>query len=98
MAVDIRDKKFSLIERIMNIDDELVLDKVGQELDKITPTSNPQVPDINKAICSIRSNVTLEDIKREQNYVPITYDEFMELADEVGIDEPIEELLAMLTK
>jgi len=98
MAVDIRDKKFSLIELIMNIDDELILDQVGQELDKITPSPNPQVPDIKKALCSIRSNVTLDDIKREQNYVPIAYNEFMELADEVGIEEPIEELLAMLTK
>lgn len=98
MTINIRDKKYELIERIMQIDDANILDQIQQELDKINKESVHSTPDIQQALRPIRSSVTLEDIKREQSYVPFSYDEFMNLANEVGMEEPIEELLEMLTK
>ncbi|MCB9035543.1 MAG: hypothetical protein H6557_02880 [Lewinellaceae bacterium] len=55
-------------------------------------------PNVLDAIKPIRANVSLEQIKKEQNYKPISYKEFRELADKIGIEESIEELLALLSK
>jgi len=48
------------------------------------------------AVKPIRSNVSLEQIMAEQNYKPISYKEFRKLADKLELEEPIEELLALL--
>lgn len=82
----------------MRINDADTLDQIHQELDQIDQELDDSIPDVKKALRPIRSNVTLEDIKREQNYTPLDYNEFMDLADKVGLEEPIEELLEMLTK
>ena len=57
-----------------------------------------KTPNIFDAIKPIRSNISLEQIKKEQNYKPISYKEFRKIADELALEEPIEELLALLTK
>ena len=46
----------------------------------------------------IRPHFDLEEMKREQGYQPINKVELEELIKELDIQEPLEELLAMLTK
>jgi len=46
----------------------------------------------------IRPHFDLEEIKREQGYQPINREELEELIKELDIQEPLEDLLAMLTK
>ena len=46
-----------------------------------------------KGVKPIRENVTLEQIRAEQNYKPITYKEFREIADQIEWEESLEELL-----
>jgi len=55
-------------------------------------------PDIQQAVKPLRSNVSLDDIKKEQNYQPISYKEFKGMAKELDWEESVDELLAMLSK
>lgn len=96
MTIDIRDKKFSLIELIMSVEDTEVLEAIEREINRINEEGQNPSPDINKAVRPIRSNVTLSDIDKEQDYTAFDYQEFRVLADEVGLEEPIEELLEAL--
>lgn len=55
-------------------------------------------PNVLEAVTEIKPAKPLEEIVKEQNYKPISYQEFRALADKVQMEEPIEDLLAMLTK
>lgn len=46
----------------------------------------------------VRPHFDLEEMKREQGYQPINKTELEELNRELDIQEPLEDLLAMLTK
>lgn len=47
-----------------------------------------------EGITTVRSNVSLEQLKKEQNYMPITYEEFTKKADEIDWgDVTLEEML-----
>lgn len=45
-----------------------------------------------------RKGVTIEQLIEEQNYTPIKREEFSAKAKELNIEEPLEVLLAQLTK
>lgn len=89
--------KLNIIEIVMSIENEGILTKFEDEAIKIKAQKNNQ-PKLSNAIKPIRTNVTLEQLKKEQNYQAISYEEFRQLADKIEIKEPIEELLGMLTK
>lgn len=55
-------------------------------------------PDVMDTVTRIRPFVPLDEIVAQQQYQPITYAEFRSIADEIEIEEPIQELLGMLTK
>lgn len=96
MTIDIRDKKFSLIELIMQVEDSKVLDAIEKEINRISEESQKVLPKLEDAVRPIRKNVTLADIDSEQAYTPFDYEEFRVSADEVGLEEPIDELLEAL--
>jgi hypothetical protein len=50
-----------------------------------------------KAIKPIRKSATLEVLALEQNYVKTDWNRLRKLADDMAIQEPIEDLLAQLT-
>lgn len=54
-------------------------------------------PNVWNAVKPIRSNVSLEQIMLEQNYQPISYQKFRELADKLELKESIEDLLSDLS-
>ena len=61
---------------------------------------NPQKQPTDKfwsAVKPIRQSVTIEELIKEQNYTPITAEEFYKEVAELNIEEPLDELLAMLT-
>jgi len=97
MTIDIRNKKFDLIEFIKNIEDSSLLDKIERTIIKLNEDAQP-LTDIEKAVKPIRTNVTLDQIDQEQSYTPFNYKEFRALADALELEEPIEDLLEMLTK
>ena len=44
----------------------------------------------------MRKTISIEEMIQEQNYKPITANEFFQLTDELAIEEPLEDLLAQL--
>ena len=53
-------------------------------------------PAFMKAVKPIRKNISLAQIKAEQNYKPVDYQTFRAIADEMVWNESLEELLAAL--
>jgi len=51
-----------------------------------------------KAVKPVRKGVSLEQMMEEQNYKPITYQEFRAKADNLEWNETLEELLEALKK
>jgi hypothetical protein len=96
MSVDVESTKLRLIELIMSINDDTVLTLLEEEANKIKQRVEPQLPDVSKAVRPLRSNVSLEEIKQEQNYTPVSYQEYRSQADALELHEPIEELLSLL--
>ena len=93
----IESRKLDIIKVVMDIQNEEALSKFEGEATKLKNNQNGK-PSIQDAIKPIRKNISLEQLKKEQNYQPISYEAFRQLADKIEIEEPIEELLAMLTK
>lgn len=89
--------KLNIIEIVMSIQNEDILAKFQDEAIKIK-AQKYITPKLSNAIKPVRSNVSLEQLKKEQNYQAISYKEFRQLADKIEIEEPIEDLLEMLTK
>jgi len=92
-------RKLKIIESILHIEDDNALDSIEAVIEESTNTQEfSSKPDIRDAIKPIHSNVSLEQLKKEQNYKRITYKEFRSVADELEWGASIEELLAMLSK
>jgi hypothetical protein len=85
-------RKYALIQEIMQLNkvDDLIL----MERQVATIKSREA---FWKAAKPMRKNVTLEQIMKEQNYQPVDEKTFFEKAAAVQVEEPIEDLLAMLT-
>ena len=90
-------RKLNIIQIIMGIDNDAALEAIEMEALKIS-AQIMKMPNVFDAVKPLRSNVSLEEIMQEQNYHPISYEEFRAIADELEMEEPIEELLALLTK
>ena len=84
--------KFSIIKEIMEIDEESVLTKIQEDISTIRSQGSL----IEKVFRPTRSTITLDEMKKEQNYTPIQKDEFFKLTEEIGIEESLEELLSQL--
>lgn len=86
-------KKIALIKQITEMDSEAGLDKVEQTINDI----NHQA-ELDNIFKPMRESISVEELRKEQNYQGIDRDEFFRLIDELDIQEPIEDLLAMLSK
>ena len=89
-------RKLNIIKVIMSIDNDDALRKIENQAIKIK--SQIKKPNVFDAVKPIRENITIDQIVKEQNYKPITYQEFRKKADEIEWEESLEELLEMLTK
>ena len=98
MELNLANTKLRLIQSIMSINDDNTLLALERKLFEITNKSTEKGLNVDLAVKPIRSNVSLEEIDKEQNYSPVSYLEFRKDADKLDIEEPIEELLTMLTK
>ena len=60
-------------------------------------STSSQTNKFRSAVKPIRQSVTIAQLIDEQNYTPIKAEEFYKEVAELNIEEPLEELLAMLT-
>ena len=91
MTVNIQAKKLRLIQRIAALDNEQTLSDIEAQLNSVEDV-------LNKVIKPTRKQLTVEDLIQEQNYTPITKEAFYEKVEKLNIEEPLADLLAMLTK
>ncbi len=93
MTINIGDRKLRLIQEIMNLNDESALAKLEQEVAAINKQDK-----FWEAIKPIRPSVTLEQMIAEQGYHPIEKEAFYEKVSKIDIEEPLEELLSLLSR
>lgn len=87
-------KKLYLIRKIMEIDDESVIDQLDELLGKKPEEDQGWIlQQLNKPI---KKKLDLEEVKREQDFEEIDKKEIERLIEEADIQEPIEELLQMV--
>lgn len=87
--MSLHSKKLYLIHQILQINDEALIDEL------ITLVKNKTPFPIATAI---QPHFDLEAIKQKQGYQPFNRAEFDQLVKELNIQEPLKDLLAMLTK
>lgn len=91
MTQGLANRKYKLIEEITGIDNEEELIELEAHLQRLKTKREWQ--DIVKPI---REKISIEDLKKEQGYQPMSKEEFDKLVKELDIQESIEELLSML--
>ena len=87
-------KKLYIIKKIMEIEDESIIDKID-ELVEEQPLEDIHLI-LSKISKPIEKKLDLEKVKREQNFQPIDKNEIDRLIKEADIQEPIEQLLEMI--
>ncbi|MEN0003574.1 MAG: hypothetical protein AAF798_05500 [Bacteroidota bacterium] len=90
--------KMGIIQLLTKIDDVNKLHliyKQAVQLNENTETKSSSIA-IEGAITEIEEGVTLEQILKEQNYQPFSYQEFRALADQIEWEHSLEELLEAL--
>ena len=86
-------RKNALIKKILEIDSETELAEVEKALRVVWV----QDEKLMKYIKPARKKIDLEEMVKEQNYKPIDRKVFFEKLDALQIEEPLEDLLNMLT-
>jgi len=84
--------KLNLINKILSLNNISLLKKVEETLDEISE-DDLILQKLNKPM---RKKLDIEVLKKEQNYKPINKEAFFKKMDDLNIEEPIEELLAMI--
>ncbi len=84
-----------IIQFLYQVDDVKLLETIYQQMTETVKKVKKQ-PAFMKAVKPIRKNVSLAQIKAEQNYKPVDYQTFRAIADEMVWNESLEELLAAL--
>ena len=93
MTKNLDHRKYRLIQKIMQIEDEATLTILEQQFEEFrnqTPSAWDQ------AIQPIRPSISLEEMIAEQGYAPIQEAEFFQLTDDLGIEESLDDLLSQL--
>lgn len=97
-ANDIKMNIINLITRINDLNKLKLIYKSVEEMDKssVEPEVSDKRLDFRDAAVEIREGVSYEDILREQDYQPVSYQEFRALADQIEWEHSLEELLEAL--
>ena len=95
------DIKINIINIVSSIDDVNKLEEIYQGIEEVASKSDQEIslsekPKLSDAIVKIREGVTYQQILTEQNYKPMSYEEFRELADQIEWEHSLDELLAVL--
>lgn len=102
VANDIRMNIINIISRIENIDGLIAISEKAEAVEKevVTVKKKPKrvttTQPLSEAKTGIRKGVTFEQLLKEQNYKPISYEEFRVKADKIEWEHTIDELLAAL--
>lgn len=85
-------RKYKLIQRIGEVQDELILKKIEDLLNQLSE-DNRVLASLNKPM---KEKLDIEELMRAQNYQHPTKQELDEIIKEADIKESIEDLLEMI--
>lgn len=92
MIQNLDNRKKQLIEQIEKLDNEVFIQEIEKKLLQF------QQETAWRSIKPLQKSNSIEEMIAKQNYKPIYKNAFFEKTAEIGIEEPLEELLAMLGK
>lgn len=93
MTKNLDDRKYKIIQELINIDDELLISEFEARL---AQANKRDVGLWDKVIKPMRKTMSIEELVKEQDYIPLEKESFFNLTEELGIEESIDELLAQL--
>lgn len=95
---DLKMSIINLITKIDNIEKLKLLKKSAEQLSESLDVSllDNNRPDFKRSTVEIDEGVSFQELLDEQNYKPISYQEFRELADQIEWEHSLEELLEAL--
>jgi hypothetical protein len=88
----IETRKYQLIQEIMRVTDEQILGK----FEEILKEYHQSVDSIKHLVTPTRSKTSVDQLIQEQGFKGIDKTKMDQLIAEIGIEEPIEDLLEML--
>ena len=94
-TMQINARKYKLISKVMGIENEDNVELIEYLFDKIINENNYRKKIINEIFKPMRKNISISDIKTEQNYQGINLNSFNKLIEEINVQEPLAELLSM---
>lgn len=92
--IDISERKLELIQEVSQINDEQDLHQLEETLRKIRERQER----LRKYSRPIREKIDRDAIKQQRGFKGHDKEAFMRLVKEMNVREPVEELLAMLSK
>lgn len=90
--MDLKTRKYRLIERLVKVSDEKTL----SDLEQMFQTYLDSIESISHFVRPMRETVDIDILMKEQDYQGADKKFIDSLIDEMAIEEPLEELLAML--
>lgn len=95
MTKNLDDRKYKIIQELIKTEDEELINDLENRLAKKQEEhSSTELWDM--VIKPMRKDVSIEELALEQSYKPLEKEEFFNLAQEVSIEEDIDELLSQL--
>lgn len=85
-------RKYQLIQKITHLEDEASVSR----LEVVFKMLAEELDILNKVAKPMRKQLSIEELVEEQNYKGINKDKFKRLVQDMAIEEPLEELLAMI--
>ena len=98
-------QKNKIVNMLQLIDNQKILKHIEQmlqkELQEVAKTKKPDVLQelmLQEMVKPMRKTITVEQLKKEQDYQPFSIKEYEEMVVELDIQEDVDDLLKMLTK
>lgn len=100
-------QKNKIVNMLQLVDNQKILQHIEQilqaELQESAAKQTKKMDNLQKLMLQqmakpMRKTITVEQLKKEQNYQPFSKQEYEEIVAELDIQEPVEDLLKMLTK
>ena len=85
-----------IMEILSKIEDVSTLKSIHSDLVQKKETVKADIPLFMEAVRPIKEDVSLDEMIADQNYKPITYDEFRAKVDDLEWEETLDELLNAL--
>lgn len=93
MTKKLDDRKYRVIQEIIKIEDENLLSAVEKQLEQVSSFNEGLW---ERVMSPMQRTITIDQMIKEQNYKPLSADDFFEQAAELEIIESIEDLLSEL--